>query len=185
MKNSLLLLFCFALVGPIFAKDKNWENVTVTREDTDGFYWLRGQDTTYVVRGYLGRSMVTGGANWLHLTVGGNARGYSDGKDFHVVDNQNKERKCPITVTVSNAVGDAALRKEQEKTAEERAQEEQLELQQKALQLERIQAMREVQHIPPPPTVQPVKPLPSAPTTSIHCTTSTLGDTAQTDCRQY
>lgn len=139
-----IVLSLVVLTSVLSAKDAKWQDGQVTQAigaiPERGFYWIRGTNTTYVIHNYANGAMVQW---WLHLTLGGPVRIFSDGKNLRVIDNQNKERKCQILHEMANPVADAYLAKEAAKTPEQldadQARRDALRIQQEALRLQMLQ----------------------------------------------
>lgn len=134
MKSSILFSLLLLFTGVLSAKEQPWQDAKVVGTSLAGGYWVRGASHTYVMKRSNAR-----------LTLGGAVRVYSDGKNLHFVDNEGKERKCPIVKEMTNALADDFLAKEAAKTPEqlaaEKAQRDALELQRQAL---RQQAIRDI-----------------------------------------
>ncbi len=139
--RSFILFLLLTLSPLLWAKDQPWQDAQVIRGTAAipqrGQYWLRGLNTTYVIRNYSNGTIV---GWWVRLTLGGSAKVYSDGKNLHIIDNLGKERKCQILQEMINATADEFLAKEAAKTPEqllkEKEQRDAVELQRQALFLQ-------------------------------------------------
>ena len=184
--KPLLIAVLLVLTSFASAKDKPWETARVVLAQGSiparGVYWLRGAEKTYVIHNYANGSMIQW---WVNLTIGGTAKIYSDGRNLHVVDDRNKERKCAILQAMTNEVADAYLHREAAKTPEqlltEQKERDAMQVQQEAFRQQQLQRLHESLQSTQKPS-GPIKPLPATPAGTINCSTNHIGDTAYTTC---
>lgn len=125
MKWSALLTVFLSLAA--CAKERPWQDAKVVGQNTEGAYWVRASENTYILRPAK-----------VNLVLGGKIRAYADGKALHVVDVEGKDRKCQIQQVMTNEVADAMIERERAKTPDQRAAEH-------AAYIEQIQRQKELQ----------------------------------------
>src|ERR1051326_9321134 len=96
-KLGLFVLILCSCVG--WAKDKPWQDAQVVALSPDSNYWIQGTVDTYILK-----------SSKIRLTLGGQVKAYSDGKNLHLIDNEGKERKCLIVREMVNEIGRASCR---------------------------------------------------------------------------